>query len=254
MSEFKGLALPHLSASTINSFIEYRHQFFASKVEKLPFVTNVNMARGKAVEHGINVMLNGRDEQTAQTGALNVWQKEIKGIGLDPRTVEFQATLAEGVRTGGEYYRKVDERAPTQQQKIEITLDGCKLPIIGYLDYLYNEFVRDCKITGKTPSKLRQSYIIQGAIYKKAMDLPVWFDFGIPLKGGWKWKPIPLTDEEYEFGLSYAIAAAKNIEALQNSIDPSEVMELCLAFPNLDAIWDDKEKDRQCERYGIKRV
>ena len=189
MSEF--LQLDHLSASNINKFITNRAAWYASYFLKMPFKGSVNTVRGQAVETGItNWMLNGSITDAIQAG-IKKWEEGIIGI---EDNLEFKQSIGplikvaiEGTDKHPGYKELIIQYgkpniAEDRQEKIELKLDGCDIPIIGYLDYPFKKKIYDNKTTGKTPSKLTQDYIIQGSLYKLATGLPVAFFFEVANK------------------------------------------------------------------------
>lgn len=257
MSEFElqhsnGIYIPHLSASTINSFITDRFGFYQSKVKRAPFSGNQYTVRGQAVEGAINEWLEKGDDNVRAT-ALRLFDEKITETGLhkivyeDVRdTVEDLADLAFGV-----YQNEFSGKNVVTQHKISCeNLPGVSRPIIGYLDfYLPEVVIRDSKVSNKTPSKLSQSYIIQGAFYKHTTGLDVVFDFFVPNKKP-TYKDIWLTDENFKHGLSYMTQAAKVIEEIETCDDPKRLMEL-MSFPNIDALYNDKDKKKAAELWEI---
>lgn len=239
MSEF--LELHHLSASNINKFITNRAAWFASYFLKMPFNGNIHTIRGQAVETGIiHYVLNG--DLTAAIGAgVKDWEEKIVGI---EDNIDFKQSIGplikvaiEGTDDEAGYKELISQFGkPTvsekQQEKISIVLDGCSIPVIGYLDFPFKKRIVDNKVSGKSPSCLSQDYIVQGSIYRKATGLPVFFFFEVANK-----KPVikvfKLSDEEYEFGISLATKAAQAIERiLANPIDGDLMRAFLFADPS----------------------
>jgi hypothetical protein len=257
MSEFdllhsNGIRIPHLSASTVNSFIQDRFGFYQSKVLGAPFTGNQYTCRGTAVEGAVNRWIETGCEKF-EDNALAIFHEEFKKTGMHPLEAEdVLETIPKLARLAGNFY--MDEFATTKavtQHKINVNLEGVKRPIIGYLDFYQPSLrVRDSKVVSKTPSKLSQPYVLQGALYNLATGLPVVFDFFVPNQKA-SHKPILLTDEDIEFGISYLTAAAKAIEELEQCDNPKRVMEL-MSFPNLDAFYNVKDKRKAANAWGIK--
>lgn len=257
MSEFElthtnGIFIPHLSASTVNSFIESRHNFYQSKVKSKPFSGSEHTARGTAVEHGVNVWLENPDEKDILKHALDKYDDEIKRAGMSVIAgADFRETIKGLLDVALKFYQsEFGERKAITQHKFEYQLDGVNRKIVGYLDFLqFDHAVRDSKVSGKSPSKLKQAYVLQGALYRKALNLPVYFDFFVANKTPVH-KAFVLTDDEYAFGISYLTAAAKCIEEIEECTCPTRMMEL-MSFPNLEAMWTTKDKKEAAEIWGI---
>lgn len=246
-----GIHIPHLSASTINSFITDRPRFYASKVLRDPFKGNVYSSRGTAVEHSINVWVETGFDDVQKT-ALDKYDEELAKNNISPIVgEEIRETIPGLALLALETYKNLfSSGKPVTQKKIETTLPGVKRSIIGYLDFDLPKIIRDSKVVSKTPSKLSQSYILQGALYKHSEKKDVVFDFFVPNKKPVH-KAIELTDDDLIFGLSYLTAAAKVIEEIEECGDIKRMMELCLSFPNIEALYNMPDKIAAAKKWDI---
>lgn len=248
-----GLFIPHLSASTISSFIENRFGFFQSKVMRTPFRGNWFTALGQAVEHGVNVWLeNPGKTMDYLMHANEKYDEQIKDTG-SPRdkVIEYRNLIPGMLDLALRHYKRTfAETGAVTQQKIEARLDGVERDILGYLDF-YQEgvAVRDSKVVGRSPSAIKQAYILQGSLYRHATGLPVIFDFFITNKTPVH-KPIELSDEDFEFGLSYITRAAQVLEEIETCESPKRLFELC-SFPNLEAFYNEGEKIQAAKIWNI---
>ena len=246
-----GIFIPHLSASTINSFIGSRYGFYQSKVKGAPFSGNQYTARGTAVEHAVNEWLEkGTGDFIA--AALTKFDEEVARAGLSRMAVEDERDTIPGlVELALDFYgREFATHKAITQHKIDVQLDGINRKVVGYLDfYQFEVAVRDSKVVSKTPSKLSQAYVLQGALYRKATGLPVTFDFFIPNKKPVQ-KSITLSDDEYVFGLSYLTRAAQVIEEIEGCDNPQRIFEL-MSFPNLDSMYNENEKNVAARIWNI---
>ena len=252
--------LKHLSGSTINAFIERKHQFFASKIERKPFKTNPNMCRGKAVEEIVNQWVNGREFSSnaeLQQEALLQYDKEmLEYVEITPSYIKeedvIRTTVTDLAALAYNTYRTeiFPIHKPTSQKKIYYRYDGIDMDVVGILDYhIPNKFVRDCKVVAKSAKKLSQGYCITGAVYKAATGDDMIYDLFVANKKVIHC-PLKMTDEEFKFGLSYGAAAAKVLIELRNCEDPVRLSQLW-CFPDLDAVWDKTEKKELADRWGI---
>lgn len=240
------LELNHFSGSTINSFIERRPSFYKSKILKKGIIVNPNMARGSAVEGYVNAYFRGE-----QISPIEIYDHELEDYPKDERYKRIRDSVAPLAELALHHYKNEFLNPPTMQMKIETRLDGVDRPVIGYLDYLeYGRQVRDCKVVERNSSKLPQSYVVTGSLYKKAMNCDVYYDLFVNNK-----KPVhtelKLSDEEYEFGISYATAAAKAIEELMECQDTDRFFEL-MCFPDLSTYYDEVERKEMADMWGIK--
>jgi hypothetical protein len=243
--------IPHLSPSTVNSFIMSRHSFYSSKVKRNPFTGNKYTSRGTAVEHGVNTWID-YPQLNPLDAALNKFDEELlKGSTTNAEAEEVRESIPGLLNVALGFYKGEFEKRPARtQQKMELQIDGISRTIVGYYDYLQDVAVRDCKVTSKTPTALSQSYIIQGSVYAKATGLPVFFDFFVPNKKPTH-KEIQLSLTDYKFGISYFTRACEVLEELQECDQPKRIIEL-MSFPDLSSMYSLSEKKDAAKAWGIK--
>ena len=239
--------IKHHSASSINSFIEYRSKWYINKIKgiKLPF--GHAAARGTACEHGMNHFLSvSKNIDECVSEALKKFTSETMGLSDN---FDIRQSIGRCVSAGIESFKQrgYDDDETRLQEKISITLDGCSLPTIGYLDYLRPDRVIDNKCVSKTPSMTKdkkrhvhkQAYVLQGAIYWAATGLKPYFHYVIPLKDEVKIVEAVVTDDDLEWGIKYATKAAQMMERIyENPIDGSLMDAFFL--PNADALFGDE--------------
>lgn len=250
-TQSNGINIPHLSASTVNKFITDRYGFYQSKVLGEKFKDNKYTARGKAVEGAINEWIETGNDNVSEN-AVAYFDKYMREAGIHLMEVQDVRDSVSGLADlAFDFYKEeFSDRPAKTQTKIVGKIDGINRDIVGYLDYLQDHVIRDCKVVSKTPSGLSQSYCIQGAFYKATKGLDVVFDFFVANKKP-VMKTIQLSDDDYVFGLSYLTQAAKVIEELEECDNPKRVMEL-MSFPNLEAMYNQEEKKEAAKKYGIK--
>lgn len=247
-----GIHIPHLSPSTINSFISSRFNFHQSKVKSKPFSGNQYTARGSAIEHGVNTWIENPDHPDILSEVYKKYDEEIaKGNTGRLEAMEIRESLQGLAELSLDFYKPEFTKTPAlTQTKVSANIDEIERDIIGYLDYLQPKVrIRDSKVVSRTPSVLSQAYILQGSFYRKATGLNVVFDFFVANKTPVH-KAIVLTDEDYVFGLSYLTAAAKVIEEMQVCTSPARMMEL-MSFPDLESFYNAGERNDACKVWGI---
>lgn len=233
----------HHSASSINSFIGQRASWYNKYyLGNKEFTPSKHAARGNAVEAALNYWTQEKEPNIQE--AIKVAHAEFvsKTNGLDVE-IEFRSSINKLVNTAiaafSERYKSEDCEI---QKKIHFQFDDLEIPILGFLDFSFNKLIVDCKITGKTPSKLSQEHIIQGSLYKKATGKEVEFFYVIPLADTKKEKdrvtikPIALTNQDYESGLKLAKQALYAMERLYKSA--ADGLDLRAAFfPDPSKLW-----------------
>lgn len=248
--------IDHLSASHINTFITNRPKWYARYFRGgIKFTGSVNTVRGHAVEEGVvHYLTQERDLTKSIEAGMKVYNEKIIGI---PDKLEIRQSVAPLIKTliqGTDDYAGYDEvlisqGKPETQAPIKIFLDGCSIPVTGYMDFLFKNAVYDNKAVSKTPDSLSQDYVVQASIYRKATGLPVFFMYGIATKKT-QIKCIKLSDDDYRYGLKLATQAAQAIERIiENPID-GRLME-ALMFPDPDGGYGGPEQKEVCEILGF---
>lgn len=244
----------HHSASSLTSFLEYRATWFLKKYRDMEaFTGSPDTARGHAVEAGVQYyMLSKEEDEEVKTqesikAAHECFVAKTIGMTIDP---EFRASINPCVLKAIKVFDSYPGPLISTQEKIELRMNGLELPIIGYLDFHFPSTIVDCKVTSKTPSQLKQSYIMQGSIYRAAKNKPVVFEFTIPLKSEVKSHDLELTDEEFDKGLKLVFATAKSVEKILSSEIDGRLME-ALFMPNPTSIWNKAELANVMKAFGL---
>jgi hypothetical protein len=242
------------SASQLNSFIEYRSSWYLQRIKGIRTNVGVHAFRGTAVEAGINYFIENDDatKESAIKHALSVYSDEA---GVQTNDFAIRQSIAPCVIAGIESFEDKGYflNPPELQSEINIRLPGCKIDLYGKLDYKFADKVVDNKVTSKTPKSLKQGYILQGAVYKKATGLPVVFHFIVPLKTSTKVVEIELSDDDYAYGMELATTAAQHIERIYDSLDGIDGRLLdALFFTNPSSLFNWDEKSLHSEQFNIK--
>ena len=245
--------LKHHSPSSINSFIEYRTSWFLQRIQNKWTKAGVHAARGTAVEAGINYWLSNEDctKEDAIKEALEVFTKESLHLS---DTFSIRQTIAPCVvATMDSFEEKGYTFGAELQKEIRTRLKGCNKDIIGKLDYFIDgNRVIDTKVVSKTPSSLKQGYILQGSIYRLATGLPVYFHFAVPLKTKIVIKEIMLTDEDYKYGIQLATVAARHIERIFDNLDclDGDLLK-SMFFVNPTSLFSADDKKLMGDEFGL---
>ena len=163
MTAFAKHGISHLSASSLNLWRENLSAWVMRYLAGHKDEGSPAMWRGKAVEDGFTAMLRGADwagvamntfEQNAQGEASDECEDERKRIpGMLRQCAEWQPA------------------APliAAQLKTEHWLDGVPVPIIGYVDYVFEDgLILDLKTTKACPSQAKPDHARQIALYRAA--------------------------------------------------------------------------------------
>lgn len=250
------IQIDHLSPSHINTFITNRSRWFARYFRDAPYTSNLNVNRGHAVEAGIVEYLTSDHKNI--TKCIEVGMKKYNELlpGLKD-DLEYRQSIGPLISTAisgtekqsGYEFLNLKHGTPQTQAPIKVFLDGCSIPVTGYIDFLWKKCVYDNKVTKRNPDKLSQDYIVQGAIYHLATGLPVYFFYEVANKTP-SLKEIKLSDENIEFGLKLATQAAKAIEIILDNPINGKLMEAFL-FPDPDGGYGGQEQVDLCKFLGL---
>lgn len=245
---------PHLSPSTINSFLTNRAQWFYEKVAGMgKFVTAPYFARGLAVEAGIVQMLRGVD----LAGAVAHAQAELGTTKVDDFSQEqleemkqIHEDLEGYIIKGYEEVNMFGSMRETQK-KISINVEGCSIPIIGFIDFDMEHAVIDTKVLGKKPSGLTQGYCIQGATYYLATKRPVIFvalvktqPKGVATFNAYQ-EDVSKQKLPLAYWIDYITMAARAMEGIYNAAASGDVESIIkhMAFPDLSSSFEQRDRD-----------
>jgi hypothetical protein len=248
---------PHHSASSINSFIEYRPKWFLEKFRGIRMPGNAAMHRGTAVEHGLNHFFKEQcSYDDAQAEGLKKFNELCLTLTPDP---EMTASIKPCVLAAIQHFDNDDHPwcsyTPVMQGAFLQNIEELDLPIKGYFDYLWkdDEIIKqatDLKCVNKTPPQLKQSYIIQGALYRHITKAPVEFVFIIPLKKEVKVHTIKITDEDYEWGMRQIRNYGAVIERIIKLPIDQSILADCFV-PNPAEFYNDVELLMTMNEFGL---
>jgi hypothetical protein len=127
-------------------------------------------ARGKAVEHGVQMGLMSPEQPIAEcvSAALGEFDREMALVTEDRRESE-RANIAGYVANALAELRQYG--VPTAyQHRVEIQLDDVPIPVMGYVDWLFEQhgLIVDLKTGERLPAAISDAHGRQGAVYARA--------------------------------------------------------------------------------------
>jgi len=174
--------IKRISVSQINKWRESPDSYVCQYLGKARFPFGIAAVQGKAVELGVDLgLFEGEDIDGCVKKAVRYLKDE--SLTLPNRLEELEkripviermtATALEHLMPLG----KPDDPPKDQKQHSVGTNvrfragDGGTVPLLGYLDYYYEEknLVVDLKTTSKAPTKWSLSHGIQAAVYQAAV-------------------------------------------------------------------------------------
>jgi hypothetical protein len=124
--------------------------------------------RGRAVETAVDsILLENAPDDVAVERAKHTFELSAQGE-ITPNIEKERRALPDLVRQAAPVFRRLG-RPLGRQRKIEFWVDGIEVPIIGYCDYEYPEFIVDLKTGFPLPSKPKPDDCVQVVLYGDAL-------------------------------------------------------------------------------------
>ena len=174
MSPFAAHGITHLSSSQITTFASDPSYWFSQKVLGFRSPASYAMERGKAAETGIVAGLQGASVEEAQQIALRAFDEAGQYGGLtgdaDKERDAIPGMVEQGILALKDY--GTPDFPENGQHKVEFNIrfadgDDGVIPLIGYLDLVYEDRIIDIKSTLRIPSEMSFSHRVQAAIYSR---------------------------------------------------------------------------------------
>lgn len=170
MNAFEHYKIDHLSASSLNLYAAEPALWVMERLIGLKSSGSAIMARGKAAETGVHLALM-RPNLTIDAAiaeALREYDREM-ALVPDARREDEKQQIPGYIKHAVEELRQYG--IPTAyQDKISVTLEGVPVPIIGYIDWRFDQhsIVVDLKTSERLPSGISNAHGRQGALYANA--------------------------------------------------------------------------------------
>ena len=167
---FERHGIDHLSPSSLNLWAAEPALWAMERLLGRKSPTSTTAARGKAVEHGINLGLLEPTLPVTECvlAAEAAFAREMV-LNPDERREAERKNLPGYVEHGLRELRQYG--IPTAyQEKVSVTLEDVPVPVIGYIDWRFDQhgLVLDLKTAERLPSGISDGHGRQGAIYARA--------------------------------------------------------------------------------------
>jgi hypothetical protein len=226
--------IKHLSASSLCLFKSQPSLWIGKYLMGWKDQAGAAAWRGSAVEAGLDAALFGLSDPLAK--ARERFELDAQGEAGDD--VQKQRDLLAPL-LGQASMACLEIGQPTGRQfKVELRFDGIEWPVIGYIDYLYHDFLFDLKTTERLPSAPRADHILQQAIYAEASGRPAKLLYVTPKKSAW----YEVTPEMQAEGLAEARRLAGNIGALLRLSDDPKALLRAFPIDPENFRWSDETK------------
>jgi hypothetical protein len=158
------------SPSSLNLFCASTSMFVLERILGRRQPVGAPAHRGTAVEDGVTIGLMNPDAplESCVEVALKKYDT-ITALSGDKRREDYRATILDMVKSALEELRPYG--IPSHcQQFVEWKPEGLRYPIVGYLDYRWEQhgIVVDLKTTEKLPSSIKIPHARQVALYATA--------------------------------------------------------------------------------------
>lgn len=178
MDPFEKFGIKHLSWSSMNLYRQEPALWTLRYLYGVKDEVGPSAWRGKAVEAGLDLWLYKRTD--ASEVALNAFDLECQGEVSDKITAEM-ANILPCLKMAQEAFKEA--KTPTARQyRIESWFDGIEVPIIGYVDYVWEDRIHDLKTTLRMPSEPKGDHSRQVALYCKETKKPGFLTYVTPKK------------------------------------------------------------------------
>ena len=237
-SPFETHGITHLSASQINSWIEDPAAYLA-RLAGLKSKFGPAAWRGTAVEKGIQESITGNpDYLLVARASFEKENIENEGHFADVTINNEYEAMDTYIQQGLSLYNTLGAPA-FYQQKIVHDIEELEIPFVGYIDFLYDDQIRDTKTTARRPSSLTHSAARQLSIYNWAYpDKECWVDYITPREVvSWKVHDVKFYQDQV---ISVALGLRRFLSMSDSTI------ELCKMFyPNFDHWKWNKDMEQQ---------
>ena len=166
MNPFEKHQITHLSASSLALYRNCPALWVGKNLYGWKDDVGPRAWLGTAVEAGLDMILYGHPFSAALEKAGMMFDEQAQGEITEEITKaasEIAPMLEQASLAAQNFGQPV-----ARQFKITHWLDGIEVPVIGYVDYLYEDWLFDLKTTARLPSEPRPDHACQVAIYNAA--------------------------------------------------------------------------------------
>ena len=250
---FEQFDIEHLSASSINLFMQDIPLFIVRYLAKHKAPTNPAMLRGTVIDHAIGNMNKYPNTSVEQAqdefkALMNYEKKQGNVFDQEKAETEYN-NIEKYLEVGIPFYKQLGEPV-SYQKKVELQYEDLPIPIIGYVDMEYSDCIRDIKTTAKRPSALSEPVQRQIALYAKCLDVDrAYADYLYVTKTKAEVISFEVDDIDMRINEVYRVALAM-MNLLQNNDINSLVEQF---YPDMTSfMWDQSSIEVAKELWRIK--
>lgn len=245
---FDQFDIEHLSASSINLFMQDIPLFIVRYLAKHKSSTNPAMLRGTVIDHAIGNKTSVAEAQKEFKSLMNYEKKQGNVFDQEKAETEYN-NIEKYLEVGFPFYQDLGE-AVSYQKKVELQFDDLPIPVLGFVDMEYKDCIRDIKTTAKRPSALTPQVQRQIAIYATALEKNrAYADYLYVTKTKAEVITFEVDDIDMRLNEVYRVASAM-MNLLQNNDINSLVDQF---YPDMTSfMWDDSSIQVAKELWRIK--
>ena len=253
---FEAHGVEHLSPSSINQFISSPCHWLM-KVAGHKIQSNPAMWRGTAVDEGVCASIFDDDSlENKQDKARMIARQSFT------REEDFAKHDVDRLKADKEYeklnnyvdvavlcYDNIGKKPLETQKKVEVEFEELPIPIIGFIDVLYDDHLRDIKTMGRFTDKVPSNISRQLSVYAYAEKKPAFADFVFTNTKGSHVDSHEITDVDKHIGVVKKVAYSM-MNVLSYSDDIRTVASLM--YPDFDHwMWSDHDKEFATQLWDI---
>ena len=244
---FEQFDIEHLSASSINLYIQNTPLFIVRYLAKHKSPANAAMIRGTVIDHAIGNKTSIEDAQAEFKSLMSYEQSHGTVFDQDKADKEYN-DIERYLSIGLPFYQHLGEPV-SYQKKVEIDI-GLPVPVIGYVDLEYQDCIRDIKTAAKKTSALLPPVQRQLAIYATALEKDhAYADYICVSKTSSE--VITLAVDDISMRLDEVYGASSAMMSLLQNNDVNSLVDQF--YPDLSHwMWTDSDKQVAKELWRIK--
>lgn len=183
MNPFERFGIKHLSPSSLNLWANEPALYVLKYLHGHKDDMGAAAKRGTAVEAGLDVFLFNRDASVSDCTDVAIHNYRINTLGILDDEHDKEAGLIAPMLAQAIGALRNAPPVAFRQLSIETWISGIPVPIIGFLDYVFEDgSILDLKTTARLPSAPRPDHIRQVSIYAQARQAPVSLLYVTPVK------------------------------------------------------------------------
>jgi len=249
---FKTHGIEHLSPSKINLWVSDPALFIATYLCGMKGSYGVGAFRGSAVEHALEKKLSNKDfpQKAIDEFLYGSFDKECVEHNIsedNEKLIKERTALELYYNSALDIYSEFG--TPTHyQHKVYYSIhEDLPIPFLGYIDFVYEDAIRDLKTVGVRPSKFSVAHQRRLAVYSKAFpEKELWCDYVT------KKEALSFKVQNVEQRLKEVINISFGLQKfLSISDDPYELASMI--HPNYDSwMWSEEMKEKSTKIWSNK--